>query len=220
MARYDKSSQLETVPRDCCLGECSQSDDWKVYARRVRWTWLPGKKRRINCFFNGYVLDTKFGPRYDVSKPPYSHPHSTGRPLENVSQESIPPQQHTKCSPKVISASAATENLLQCARVPWIMEHPCEPWLCDVPTVQTLAAQPRTAWALADFCVFLDHRAGGTSFEWTGIRAQLAPVAYLSQALIATCYVGDTRWSCSEKDDDSILHTHDLCRTTRETPDY
>ena len=30
------------------------------------------------------------------------------------------------------------------------------------------------------------------------------------------CFVRDTRWSFSEKDYDSILHTHHLCRTTRE----
>ena len=29
------------------------------------------------------------------------------------------------------------------------------------------------------------------------------------------CYVGDTRQSFTEEDDDSILHTHHLCRTTR-----
>ena len=34
------------------------------------------------------------------------------------------------------------------------------------------------------------------------------------------CYVGDTRKSFSEKDDDSIPHTHHLCRTTPEAPGY
>ena len=37
--------------------------------------------------------------------------------------------------------------------MPWILEHTCDSRLWDVPRIQTLAVQPRTAWALADFCV-------------------------------------------------------------------
>ena len=38
--------------------------------------------------------------------------------------------------------------------MPWILERPCDLWLWDVPKIQTLAAQPCTAWALADFSFF------------------------------------------------------------------
>ena len=55
-----------------------------------------------------------------------------------------PPRRHTACSPKVIIA-----NLLHRARMPWILKHPCDSWLWDVPKNHTLAAQPRAAWALA-----------------------------------------------------------------------
>ena len=65
-----------------------------------------------------------------------------------------PPRQRAPCSPKDISASAAIAELLHCARRPWILEHPCESWLWDVPKIRTLAAQLRTAWALAGLCVF------------------------------------------------------------------
>ena len=64
------------------------------------------------------------------------------------------PRHHTSCSSKVISASAAVANLLHRTRMPWIQEHPCDSWLWDVPKIQTLAAQPRLAWALADVCTF------------------------------------------------------------------
>ena len=43
--------------------------------------------------------------------------------------------------------------------------HPCDSWLWDVPKIQTLAAQPRTAWALADVCI-LDHRAENERCFW------------------------------------------------------
>ena len=62
-----------------------------------------------------------------------------------------PPRQHTSCSSQVISASASTAYR---GRMPWILEHPCDSWLCDVPKIEVLAAQPRTAWALADHCIF------------------------------------------------------------------
>ena len=64
-----------------------------------------------------------------------------------------PPRQDTSYSPKVISASAAIANLLHRARMPWILEHLCDSWLWDTPKIQSLSAQPRTVWALADFCV-------------------------------------------------------------------
>ena len=62
------------------------------------------------------------------------------------------PRQHTSCPPIVFSASTAIANLLHRARMPWILE-PCGSLLCDVPKIQTLAAQRRTVWAVADFCL-------------------------------------------------------------------
>ena len=43
-----------------------------------------------------------------------------------------------------------------------ILKHPCDSWLWDVPQIQTLAAQPRTAWALADACIL-----GSPCRNWT-----------------------------------------------------
>ena len=54
--------------------------------------------------------------------------------------------------------------------MPWILEHPCDLWLWDVPNIEALAAQPRTAWALADLCVFgLQYRKNERYF-WLGMR--------------------------------------------------
>ena len=39
-------------------------------------------------------------------------------------------------------------------RTPWILEHPSESWLWAVPKIEALAAQVRTAFALADYCTF------------------------------------------------------------------
>ena len=38
--------------------------------------------------------------------------------------------------------------------MPWLLEHPCDSWLWDLSKLQTLAAQARTAWALAGCCIF------------------------------------------------------------------
>ena len=103
---------------------------------------------------HGCVLDTKFGTRYDVREP-----LALARIRQDVSAGKCvtgmipPPRQDTSYSPKVISASAAIANLLHRARMPWILEHLCDSWLWYTPKIQSLSAQPRTVWALADFCV-------------------------------------------------------------------
>ena len=100
----------------------------------------------------GDVFDTKFGPWYDVTQP-----FVLTRIRQDVSAEKCVagmislPRQHTSCSSKVISASAAIANLFHRARMPWILEHPSD---------LTLAAQPRMAWAPA-FFAYLDHYAEG-----------------------------------------------------------
>ena len=38
--------------------------------------------------------------------------------------------------------------------MPWTLERPFDSWFWDVPIIQTLAAQPRMAWAMTDFCIF------------------------------------------------------------------
>ena len=83
------------------------------------------------------MLDTKFGPEYDVM--------CRRRVVTSTTTYFV--------SSKVISANASA-HLLHRARMPWILEHPCDSWFWDVPKIQTLAAQPRTAWALANFRVF------------------------------------------------------------------
>ena len=102
----------------------------------------------------GYVLDTKFGARYDASQrlvlTRIRQDISAGKRIAGMIS---PPRQHTSCSPKVISPSAATAHLFHRARRPWILEHPCDSWFWDVPKIQTLATQPRTAWAPADSCI-------------------------------------------------------------------
>ena len=100
----------------------------------------------------GYVLDTKFGPKYDATKPlvlsRIRQDVSTGK---RVAAMISPPRQHSSCSSKVLSASAA---LLQHAHTPWILEHTCDSWFWEVPKIQTLAAQPRTAWARGGLLFF------------------------------------------------------------------
>ena len=131
---------------------------------------------------SSYVLDTKFGPIYDVTKPPLDV--SYGKCVAGMIS---PPRQHTWCSPKVFFASAAIANLLHRARMHWILEHLCDRSLWDVPKIQTLAAQPRTGWALTDFCDFGSPCRKRTWFlvekvdKWL---TQLALVAYFTQALI------------------------------------
>ena len=103
----------------------------------------------------GCVLDTKFEPRYEVTKPlVFTGIQQDVSAGICVAAMISPPRQLTSCSSKVISASASIANLLHRARKPWILEHPCDSCLWDVPKLQTLAAQPRTAWAPADFCIF------------------------------------------------------------------
>ena len=49
------------------------------------------------------------------------------------------------------TASSSIANLLHRARMPWILEHPSGSWLWDVPTIEALAAQPRTVWSSGSF---------------------------------------------------------------------
>ena len=60
-----------------------------------------------------------------------------------------PPRHHASCNPKVISANAALANLLHRAHMPWILEHPHDSWLWDVPKISALAARPS-----GFFCIF------------------------------------------------------------------
>ena len=71
VARYDRSSRLEADCHSLLLplrSFSSQVDDWIVYARRVRWTWLPDKSDESSGFALLCTV-TNFGPRYDVPKP-------------------------------------------------------------------------------------------------------------------------------------------------------
>ena len=86
-----------------------------------------------------YVLDTKFGPRYDVT-----HLLVLTRIRQDVSAGKCVaalPRQDTPCSPNVISFSAASANLLHRVRMLWILENACDSWFWNVPKIQGLAAQ-------------------------------------------------------------------------------
>ena len=142
--RYDKSSRLAAtttlsaapapsqagntratsrgiVDSNCKSGG-SQTDDRSVFARCVRWSWFP-PKNDDDCCLRDCVLDTKFGPRYDVTKPLV-----LTRIRQDVSAEKCvagmfsTPRQHASCSSKVVSVSAAIANLLHRARMPWTVK--------------------------------------------------------------------------------------------------
>ena len=89
----------------------------------------------------GYVFDTKFGPKYDVTQ------HRTlTRIRQNVSARKCVagmislPRLHTSCSSTVISATASTASLLHRNRTPWILENSRASWLWEVPKIQTLVS--------------------------------------------------------------------------------
>ena len=102
----------------------------------------------------GHLLDTKFGPRYAVTMllvlTRIRQDVSAGKCFAGMISR---PRQHTSCSCQVISATASVTNLLHRARMPWILEHPCDSCLWSVPKIQALAAQLRTAQVLADFSI-------------------------------------------------------------------
>ena len=130
----------------------------------------------------GYVLDTKFGPQNDVTKTSSSYQNSTGR----VAAMIPPPREHTSCCSHVISASASI--VLHRARMPRILEHPV--WFVVVGTYrrsEILAAQPRTAWALADFCVFGSLCRKRTLFLVGNVDSRDLHVRVLGHADVAVC---------------------------------
>ena len=114
-------------------------------------------KATYHLGLRGRVLDTKFGLRCDVTQPTVTSIRQDVSAGTCVAAMISPPRQHTLFSSQVVSASASIAILLHRARMPWILEHLCDSWLWDVPKLQALAAQPRTAWVLADFCIFGSH---------------------------------------------------------------
>ena len=161
------------LPRHCwqdgCESTSSQTDDREVHARRLWWSWTTDQ-----IGLRGYVLDTKFGPRYDVAKPPVLTrirlDVSAGKCVAGMISA---PRQRTSCSHKVVSVA----NLFHRARMLRIVEHPRDSWLGDVMQVQALAAQPRTSRLLRHsltqsgpwrIFAFADHRAEGERCFWLG----------------------------------------------------
>ena len=69
------------VPRHCWqdgrVSTSSHTDDWQVFARRLRWSWLPGKTTHHQGLC-GDVLD-KVWIQVWRDTAPCSHPYSTGR---------------------------------------------------------------------------------------------------------------------------------------------
>ena len=96
----------------------------------------------------GYVLDTKFGPWY------VTQPLVLTRIRQDVSAGKCvaaiisPPRQHTSCSSEVLSANASIADFLHRAHMPWILEHPCDPWLWA--KTPNSCGTTSHGWALSD----------------------------------------------------------------------
>ena len=119
--------------------------------RRVQWTWLLGENVKSSGIawlcarhevWTQVWRDTTSG----------SHQNSTGRLRWKMCRSN----DFTSTSPQyvLLQSFSAITNLLHRARMLWVLEHTCDSWLRDVPKIQTIAAQHRTAWAVADFSVF------------------------------------------------------------------
>ena len=93
-----------------------------------------------------------------MTQPLFSPVFGRTSPLEQCVTGMISsPRQHASCSPKVVSASAAITKLLHRARMLCILEHPCDSRFWDVAKIEAHAAQLRTASALADYCILVQH---------------------------------------------------------------
>ena len=129
--------------------------------------------------------DAKFGSRYDGTNFPCSHPNSTGRFRWKKCRL---PLQHTSCSHKVLPASIAIANSLHRARMTWIVEHPRESWLWDVPKIQALETQLRAA---CRFQCFSDHNADSERRfrleTWTAGICTVSHEGVLEQVDTAVC---------------------------------
>ena len=178
--------------RATCRGVVDQAIADPVVRKRTKSMCLTCSVDLASLGVRGNVLDTKFGPRYDVKKPLV-----LTRIRQDVSAEKgvaamiSPPRQHTSCSSKIISASASIAYLLHRDRMLWIVEHPCDSWLWDVPKLQTLAVQLRTVWALADFCILGSPCTKRTLFLVGNVDSRdqhrVARNTVLGQADVAVC---------------------------------
>ena len=125
----NKLESLERGAEGLLIGRLRSHQLTSGWLESIRSTCLVdlafGPKRQIILGLHCCVLDTKLGPRYDVTKAlvltRIGQDVSDGKCVAAVIS---PPRQHTSCSPKVISASAAIANLLHRAHMPWILEHP------------------------------------------------------------------------------------------------
>ena len=125
-------------------------------------------KTTHHLFLRFYMLEKKFRPRYDVTIPLVLTRNrqdvSAGKCVAGMTS---PPRQHTSCSHKVISASAAIANLRHRARMSWILEHPSESWLWGR-AENTDPCGAASHGLGADGLVFLDHCAGSELCFWLG----------------------------------------------------
>ena len=100
----------------------------------------------------GYVLDTKLAT-ISTTRSPCSCQNST----RHLRWKSVAAVHFRHCTPRAVPKLCPPMlPLLTClhrARMTWILEHPCDSWLWDVPKLQTLATQPRTAWRIFDCLV-------------------------------------------------------------------
>ena len=126
------------------------------------------QKRRIMWVCVALCSTRNFGPRYDVTKPfvltRIRQDVSAGKCVAGMIS---PPRQHTSCSFKVLSASVAIANVLYLARVAWILEHPCDSWLWDLPKSGLLRHLARPGpWRTF---VSLVHTTENERFLWLGM---------------------------------------------------
>ena len=134
------------------------------------------------------MFDTKFGARYNVTKPFVLTSTRKDVSAGNCVTTMISlPRKHISCSSQVIAASIAFVRLLHRVRMPWILEHPCD---CGGGMYRK-SRLFGTAWILSDFFHFLDHRTGNEHYFWLEMwtaeifTALLASV--LGQAGVAVC---------------------------------
>ena len=121
----------------------------------------------------GFVLDTKCAPKYDVTKPLV-----LTRIREDVSAGKCVATMISPPRQEIISANAAIAYLLHCSRMLWILEHPCDSWLWDVPTNRSSSGAASHGLGLADYSWYVAKEANDASC-WQCGKQRFAP--YCSQ---------------------------------------
>ena len=161
-ARFQNSAR--SAKTRSCLGVVDKAFADPVILKRTTGKYVldvfggPGylAKASNQLGLRGDVLNTKFGPKYDVTKPliptRIRQDISAGNCVAGMIS---PPRQHTSGSSKVIPASAAIANLLHRARMLWIHEQPCDLWLWSVPNIPDSCSTARHNLGLDGLCILV-----------------------------------------------------------------